>query len=93
MTSDYIFTIPASISLLLYNPLQLELINFDTVKMVSFWGKKTDDTPRAEESSHTLDHDEHEPATYQEPTERTRLLPRDQNQGYLSPDDPAVNKH
>lgn len=59
--------------------------------MVSFWGKKTNDPPREEESSHAPDH---EPApTYQEPTERSRLLPRDQNQGYLSPDDPAVRNN
>lgn len=60
--------------------------------MVSFWSKKKDDSPRPEESSQGPDEEhDHEPVpAYSEPTERTRLLAPD-NQGYLSPEDPAVS--
>ncbi|KAJ5573376.1 uncharacterized protein N7459_007803 [Penicillium hispanicum] len=60
--------------------------------MVSFWGRKNDDPERTESFQGQQDGDAsaHE---YNEPTERTRLLGRDNSQGYLSPDDPAVRYH
>ena len=61
-------------------------------KMKSLWGQKKDDPARLEESSrgHNEDSGNAPVRAYHEPTERTRLLPPENNQGYLSPDDPAV---
>ena len=59
--------------------------------MVSFWSHKKDEPDRPGSSRYqdegrgnvsASDHDE--------PTERSRLLPQNNDQGYLSPDDPAV---
>lgn len=59
--------------------------------MVSFWGKKKDDQHQPQGSSHEQEETETTPrASREEPTERTRLIPRNNDQGYLSPDDPAV---
>lgn len=66
--------------------------------MVSFWGAKKNDSGRVEEpsreqgESHEQVQNANAPAQAheEEPTERTRLLPRDESQGFLSPDDPAV---
>lgn len=60
--------------------------------MVFFWGKKQDNPGRPEASSHEQqDENESTPrASREEPTERTRLLPQNRDQAYLSPDDPAV---
>jgi hypothetical protein len=53
--------------------------------MVSLW--RSNDNPEREEQGR--DGDDRPRGQYQEADERTRLLPRDQ--GYLSPDDPAVS--
>lgn len=61
--------------------------------MVSFWNQKKDDPDRPG-SSRARDegHDGNAPASdHAEPTERSRLLPQNNDQGYLSPDDPAVS--
>lgn len=62
--------------------------------MVSFWGSKKDGPDRPYEGSHGQDGENDHPPTrsYQEPTERTRLLPQDNDHGYLRPDDPAVSR-
>jgi hypothetical protein len=61
--------------------------------MVSFWSQKKDEPVRPGSSRardegqdgnvHASDHEE--------PTERSRLLPQNNDQRYLSPDDPAVS--
>ncbi|KAJ6123066.1 hypothetical protein N7512_005531 [Penicillium capsulatum] len=61
--------------------------------MVSFWGNKKNHSPSGDEPSQAADHEDEAAPAYQEPTERTRLIPRDQNQGYLSPEDPAVSPY
>ncbi|OKL59286.1 hypothetical protein UA08_05101 [Talaromyces atroroseus] len=55
--------------------------------MVSIWGSsRRNDEGRGEEG--------HQDPDNREPDERTRLLPRDaQNEGFLSPDDPAVSPY
>ncbi|KAJ5989795.1 hypothetical protein N7499_010323 [Penicillium canescens] len=57
--------------------------------MSSLWGRKhsVSEGPSNHDGEH---HDA--PERTEEPTERTRLLPRD-NHGYLSPDDPAVSPY
>lgn len=59
-----------------------------------FWGRRKNDPDRPEEASHVQDENRNEsaPTPHEEPTERTTLLPRDNVQGYLSPDDPAVGR-
>ncbi|TVY44365.1 Uncharacterized protein LSUB1_G000693 [Lachnellula subtilissima] len=59
--------------------------------MVSLWGKKGDDeeTPQNGESS---DHSPEAPRS-SEANERTHLLPPQNHDGYLSPDDPAVSPY
>lgn len=57
--------------------------------MVSFWGFKKDD-PGSAESPHDDYHDA-PGQEYEEPSERTRLLPSEDNRGFLNPDDPAVS--
>ncbi|KAJ5444507.1 uncharacterized protein N7458_008379 [Penicillium daleae] len=61
--------------------------------MVSFWQKK--DEPDRPGSSRSRDEGHGSgPATeHEEPTERSRLLPQSNDQGYLSPDDPAVSPY
>ncbi|KAJ6144138.1 hypothetical protein N7470_008033 [Penicillium chermesinum] len=54
--------------------------------MASFWGSRKRNADAAE--SNEARDGEHQ---YGDPTERTRLLPSDNNQGPLSPDDPAVS--
>ncbi|PKX89665.1 uncharacterized protein P174DRAFT_454682 [Aspergillus novofumigatus IBT 16806] len=56
--------------------------------MVSLW--RSNDNPEREEQGR--DEDDRSRGQYQEADERTRLLPRE-NQGYLSPDDPAVSPY
>lgn len=58
--------------------------------MASIWRHKND---RAGQSHQGSEHEDDQNAgdpTHQ-PTERTRLLPPENGQGYLSPDDPAVS--
>jgi len=55
-----------------------------------FWNRKRNSPDRPEETSRGQD-ENHNAPTHQEPTERTSLL-RDNNQAYLSPDDPAVSE-
>lgn len=60
--------------------------------MGSFWGQRKNDSDRPEGTSHRDENDdEYEPSLHQQPTERTTLLPRNNSQEYLSPDDPAVS--
>jgi hypothetical protein len=58
--------------------------------MVSLWGSKKDDD--AEGAPHNGESSDHiaEPRA-SEANERTRLLPPQPHDGYLSPDDPAVS--
>lgn len=59
---------------------------------MSIWGRRQDHKPT--EPSGTQNGDEHRHApeeTFEEPTERSRLLPADSHEGFLSPDDPAVS--
>ncbi|GFF89341.1 uncharacterized protein C23C11.06c [Aspergillus lentulus] len=56
--------------------------------MVSLW-RSNDNSEREEQGR---DGDDRSRGQYQEADERTRLLPRE-NQGYLSPDDPAVSPY
>lgn len=60
--------------------------------MAPFWGsKKNNPSGAGEVPREQVGHENvPEQARQEEPTERTRLLPRDEHQGYLSPDDPAV---
>lgn len=60
--------------------------------MVSFWGGKKNDSDRPEEPSREQEENENAPGQSheEEPTERTRLIPRNEGQSFLSPDDPAV---
>lgn len=63
------------------------------ITMVSFWNQKKGNPDRPG-SSRVRDegHDGNVPASeHEEPTERSRLLPHNNDQGYLSPDDPAVS--
>lgn len=58
---------------------------------MSLWGRKKD---KSTGSPHTQNEEEgrHAPEQrFEEPTERSRLLPVDRNGGFLSPDDPAVS--
>jgi hypothetical protein len=52
---------------------------------MSSWGKRNS----LDESGAPTHADHHSGHRTEEPTERSRLLP-DNNEGYLSPDDPAV---
>ncbi|KAJ5106217.1 hypothetical protein N7456_002892 [Penicillium angulare] len=64
--------------------------------MSSLWRKKKDISETHEDSPQDGDIPHAEDPrgrTSQEPTERTRLLPPEQSQGYLSPDDPAVSPY
>ncbi|KAJ5143465.1 Protein of unknown function DUF2417 [Penicillium bovifimosum] len=62
------------------------------------WGHSDDPdrsnrSNRSTESPHRQDREDHSaPHRYEEPTERSRLLPGI-NQGYLSPDDPAISPY
>ncbi|KAJ5542695.1 hypothetical protein N7535_005119 [Penicillium sp. DV-2018c] len=58
------------------------------------WGR-SNDRDRSTESPHRQDGEDHnEPQhRYEEPTERSRLLPGNNERGYLSPDDPAVSPY
>ncbi|KAJ5697158.1 hypothetical protein N7488_010842 [Penicillium malachiteum] len=58
--------------------------------MTSLWGRSKDGPDRAEQSTQREDD---ENASIQEPTERTRLLQPEPDQGFLSPDDPAVSPY
>jgi hypothetical protein len=59
--------------------------------MVSLWGAKRGEPDRQQSQDHDdNDDDEQIRARHQEPTEQTRLLPREDSHNYLSPDDPAV---
>ncbi|KAJ5921606.1 hypothetical protein N7454_009080 [Penicillium verhagenii] len=59
--------------------------------MDSIWGYRNNDTEPPHSSS---EHEEHQNADDQtHPTERTRLLAANHDQGYLSPDDPAVSPY
>lgn len=57
--------------------------------MISQRSTKRDDPDRPESQGPNEDVDEQN-QHYQEPTERTRLLPREERHEFLSPDDPAV---
>ncbi|KAJ5769780.1 uncharacterized protein N7511_001831 [Penicillium nucicola] len=57
--------------------------------MSSLWGRKD---PGSEGLSNQDGEHQDAPERAQEPTERTRLLP-EHNEGYLSPDDPAVSPY
>lgn len=58
---------------------------------MSLWGRKEDH--KSTGPPHTQNGEgQHVPEQrFEEPTERSRLLPADRNQGFLSPDDPAVS--
>ncbi|EED17089.1 mitochondrial integral membrane protein [Talaromyces stipitatus ATCC 10500] len=57
--------------------------------MVSIWGSSGRNDQRTTEDGHT-----HPDYQHQEPDERTRLISRSApNEGYLSPDDPAVSPY
>ncbi|KAJ5718987.1 hypothetical protein N7493_007442 [Penicillium malachiteum] len=58
--------------------------------MTSLWRHSKDGPDRAEQSTQREDD---ENASLQEPTERTRLLQPEPDQGFLSPDDPAVSPY
>lgn len=60
--------------------------------MKSFWTSKKDgaDDQGQSDQPDAQNEDLHA-RTSQEATERTRLLPPDPNQGFLSPEDPAVS--
>lgn len=65
---------------------------------MSLWGRKNDHkstgpphTPNGEEHRHAPDAPDAPEQRFEEPTERSRLLPADRNEGFLSPDDPAVS--
>lgn len=58
--------------------------------MASIWGHRNDRAGQSHQASeHEDDQNAGDPAP--QPTERTRLLPPENGQGYLSPDDPAVS--
>lgn len=64
--------------------------------MVSLWGSKDGGDERNEDESATPRDGEEsrQPAHHardRDPDERTRLLPPPRNEGFLSPDDPAVS--
>lgn len=62
-----------------------------SARMVSLWGAKRGDSDRSQSQEHNdNDDDEQNQTHHQEPTEQTRLLPRDDSNNFLSPDDPAV---
>ncbi|KAJ5115474.1 hypothetical protein NUU61_001233 [Penicillium alfredii] len=62
--------------------------------MVSLWGWKKSHSDRPEEPSPDQnEQNENTPSRDQQPDERTRLLPPENNPGYLSPDDPAVSPY
>lgn len=59
--------------------------------MVSLWGTKRDHPDRLQSQEHNDNSDdEQNQSRHQEPTEQTRLLPREDSNNFLSPDDPAV---
>ncbi|KAJ5186934.1 hypothetical protein N7449_009928 [Penicillium cf. viridicatum] len=58
------------------------------------WGRKNDH--KSTGPPHTQNGEEGRQAPeqrFEEPTERSRLLPADRNEGFLSPDDPAVSPY
>lgn len=57
--------------------------------MVSLWGKKGDDAENSQNGD-SSDHTAENPRA-SEANERTHLLPPQNHDGYLSPDDPAVS--
>lgn len=58
--------------------------------MVSFWQKKDEPVRPGSSRSRDEGHGSGPATEHEEPTERSRLLPQNNDQGYLSPDDPAV---
>lgn len=55
---------------------------------MQLWGRKSTGPPDPQNG----EEDRHVPEQrFEEPTERSRLLPADRNEGFLSPDDPAVS--
>lgn len=63
--------------------------------MVSLWGssKKNGDNQDDQEEQPGATSSQSHGRTSGEATERTRLLPPEPREGYLSPDDPAVGGH
>jgi hypothetical protein len=59
-------------------------------KMASIWGHKNDYAGHSRQGPERED-DQNAGDPTPHPTERTRLLPPENVQGYLSPDDPAVS--
>ncbi|KAJ5787923.1 hypothetical protein N7457_002913 [Penicillium paradoxum] len=62
---------------------------------MSVWGHKNDpDRPREPTDYQNGEEDRNAPEErFEEPTERSRLLPENNNEGFLSPDDPAVSPY
>ncbi|TVY49337.1 Uncharacterized protein LOCC1_G000716 [Lachnellula occidentalis] len=60
--------------------------------MVSLWAKKGDDAETSSQNGESSDHSGERPRT-SEANERTHLLPPQNRDGYLSPDDPAVSPY
>lgn len=58
--------------------------------MASIWAHRNDPAGQAHQGFEH-DDDQHAGEPTPQPTERTRLLPPETGQGYLSPDDPAVS--
>lgn len=56
------------------------------------WGRKNDHKSTGPPHTQNGEEDRQAPEQrFEEPTERSRLLPADRNEGFLSPDDPAVS--
>lgn len=59
---------------------------------MSLWGRKKDHNSTGPPHTQNGEEGRHAPEQrFEEPTERSRLLPVDRNDGFLSPDDPAVS--
>jgi len=59
--------------------------------MVSLWGSKKDDDPEGAAPQNGESSEHFVQPRISEANERTRLLPPPSQEGYLSPDDPAVS--
>ena len=60
---------------------------------MSLWGRKKDQKSTGPPHTQNGEEGRHVPELrFEEPNERSRLLPADRNERFLSPDDPAVSQ-